>query len=256
MPADHATAATLLRRHGLPTDALRPVAAGTVNEVWTTAAHVLRVGPASDHAREARLALAALELGIRTARPVAWGEGYGVWERLPGRTAGEAGAVAPEAWRALLDDLARLHRTPLEPPPSAPQAPWRGRPQLVDRTQSGAGWSAEERERLRRALSREHPLRRPAFVHGDAFGANVLVDEAGGYLALLDWGCAGWASLEAEMARLEDEALAPARRRWEGRFDAALLWAMRLDLFLEAAERGRLSPVRVRSVLERCRAAG
>ena len=56
------TASDYLRRHDLPADALQRVGQGTVNQVWRTAEHVLRVGAAGDHAREARLALGALEL--------------------------------------------------------------------------------------------------------------------------------------------------------------------------------------------------
>ena len=69
-------------------------------------------------------------------------------------------------------------------------------------------------------------------------------------MALIDWGCAGWGSLESECARLEDDALELARHRWATRLDLSLLMQMRLDLLLEVATLGRLTFDPARSMLE------
>lgn len=236
--------AALLRRHGLPAEGLEPAPGATVQRVWRTRAHVIRLGPA-DHAREAGHARAALRAGVRTARPVAWGAGYGIWERLAGAPVGTA--APPGVWRALLEDLERLHARP----PGRPEAPaeWRGDLGLVARSRPAAGWSPAEERALRAALGRPRPPRPPLFVHGDAHGGNVLVAPGGSYGGLIDWGCAGRACLEAEAARLEDGALALARRRWAGRLDPGLLAAMRLELFLTVALAGRMPYRRVRAAL-------
>lgn len=241
----------VLELHGLPATGVRPVGGGNVNRVWVTEHHVVRLGAVTDHAREARLALAARAVGVTTPRPVAWGAAYGIWERLAGSPPAAGGVVAAGVWSALLDDLAVLHANPLEDVgDGAGRGWWRGRASLVEATQAEAAWTSGERQRLRSALGGGFAEPSPVLVHGDAYAGNVLVGDDGAYVALVDWGCAAWASLEAECARLEDEALELALARWAA-VDGALLWRMRLDLFLEVAWRGRMSFGRVRRLLER-----
>jgi aminoglycoside phosphotransferase (APT) family kinase protein len=244
------TPAEILGRHGLPSDHLEELSGGTVNRAWRTRSFVLRVGVA-DHAREARLAQAARARGMRTARPVAWCEGYSIWERLRGACASDFDSLPIGTWEALLDDLERLHAWPPEPRPATTPDQWRGKVGLVERTQEGAGWTQGERVALRRLLGQRLPIGNPFFIHGDAYAGNVMVDEFGAYLALVDWGCAGWGSLEGECARLEEDALELARRRWANRLDSALVERIRLDLFLEVASLGRLPFDRVRAQLDR-----
>lgn len=230
--------AELLTRHGLPTAGLEPMAGGLVNRAWRTARHVVRVGPNADHPREARLASAARALGVATPPAVAAGSGYSIWERWPGAPPSEPGRVPTATWNALLDDLDRVHAAPLEPRPADAPSSWRGRPAWVEASQPAARWSTAERQQLERLLAAERPLAHPAFVHGDAFAANVLVDADGGYVGIVDWGCAGWSSLEHEAARLEDAALDLARERWRRDLDIELVRALRVDLLLEVAARG------------------
>ncbi|MEJ2292811.1 MAG: aminoglycoside phosphotransferase family protein [Deinococcales bacterium] len=243
-------AADLLRRHGLPTVGLEPVAGGTVNRTWRTEGHVVRIGDAADHAREAALARHARRIGLATPRAVAHGASYSIWERLPGTSAAVFGPVPDATWDRLLDDLERLHRHPLEARPVDAPTTWRGRTEWVDRTQERACWTAAERSSLLRILDAERPLRHPAFVHGDAYGGNVLVDGKGCYVAVLDWGCAGWSALEAECARLEDPALVLALERWASDLDLSLVWAMRLELLLEVTHLGRADAGAVRRALD------
>lgn len=190
--------------------------------------------------------------GVRTPRPVAWEATYSIWDRVAGRTAASLGAVRGSTWNALLDDLELLHANPLEPRRVAAPTVWEGRMHLVESTQARAKWTQGELTAFRRILGSRQPLRNPAFVHGDAFARNVLVDEQGEYAALIDWGCAGWSSLETECARLEPDALELALRRWRGRLDMPLLLRIRLDFFLEVAALSRISFDEVRNVLEEC----
>ena len=102
---------------------------------------------------------------------------------------------------------------------------------------------------LRRALGTNRPLHHRAFVHGDAWADNVLVDNAAGYIGIIDWGCARWAVLEEEAARLETPALELALERWKRRLDLPLLYGLRLELLLTVALQGRGSPGYARRTL-------
>ncbi|RIH89529.1 Phosphotransferase enzyme family protein [Calidithermus terrae] len=249
--------AELLRRHGLcpagEACALTPARHGLVNRVFLGERYVVRIAknPLADHAREARLALAALKRGVRTARPLAWGQGYSIWERLPGHSLKEVGKARPELWDELLADLEKIHAGPLEPGPTPPRLWKSGDSSHAEATRAEAGWSAEELEFFRAALETPHPVR-PAYVHGDAFGENIVADEGGGYVGLIDWGCAGWQSLEYECSRLEEEALELALKRWPD-LDLELLWKARLDLFLLLARYGRLPFAEVRRMMQQVR---
>lgn len=220
-----------------------------MTEVWATKQHVVRLGVATDHAREAWLANSAIDAGVRTARAVAWGDGYSIWQRLPGKSVSESRCVSDSVWNELLDDLERLHRRPPEPRPCTAQKDERlhgiG---LIELSRERARWTKSEVESLTKLLGepRQHRL---VFVHGDAYAGNVLVDKQGSYVALIDWGCAGWGSLEAECARLEDGALEVAKQRWVDQLDLGLLELLRLDLLIEVLVRGRVGADAVREQL-------
>lgn len=243
--------AELRRQHGLPTTGLEPVAGGTVNRVWRTARHVVCLSPHVDHEREARLPQTARTLGIRTPRPVAWGSAYSIWELIPGHPAHSCEWVNVNVWLELLADLQVLHAHPLEPRPPRSEYQWRGRVKLVAATQDHAGWTGSERHALEHVLGVSRPLHHVAFIHGDAYARNVLVDDAGTYVALLDWGCARWSALEEECARLEDDALTLALERLGPSLDTGLMWAMRVDLLLEVTHRDRTDGQRLRGAIAR-----
>ncbi|CAM3675507.1 phosphotransferase [Deinococcus frigens] len=237
--------ATYFTRHGLSMAGLRRADTGFSNEVWLADTAVLRLGPGTDHAREAAVALGAHAAGVHTARPLFWGPGYSLWERLPGGMPTPA-QLTPRFWKAVLDDLERLHAAPPEMDSPRPSAWWVGEPGLAD----GAGWTPDERAALRRLLTTPYPLTAPVFVHGDAYRHNLLADARGNYAGLLDWGNAGWATLEHECAVLDN--LQSALDRWGERLDRGLLWRLRLELLLKVAGAGRISPDAVRAVLARC----
>ena len=239
---------TYLARHGLNAAGLRRAGAGFSNQVWLTDTAVLRVGSETDHGREAAVALGALAAGVRTARPLHWSGRYSVWERLPGRMPGPA-ELTPAFWDAVLDDLERLHAAPPEPYRRRPTEHWLEGEGLVSATQGVAGWSSAERVALRRVLCTPYPLTAPLFIHGDVYRHNLLADPQGRYAGLLDWGNAGWATLEHEGAVLDDPT--PALERFRGRLDPGLLWRVRLALLLRVMLAGRGDEGEVRGVLAR-----
>ena len=246
-PSMTASAAAHFTRHGLSAAGLRRAVTGFSNEVWLTETAVLRLGPHADHAREAAIALGALATGVRTARPLFWGSGYSLWQRLPGVMPTPA-QLTPTFWNAVLDDLERLHAAPPEPPDPRPPEWWVGDVRLV--AAGHASWTSAERNALERMLSTPYGLTAPVFVHGDVYRHNLLADPGGHYAGLLDWGNAGWATLEHECAVLDE--VEPALRRWAARIDPGLLWRLRLELLLRVVGAGRLPPQAVRETLARC----
>ena len=74
-----------------------------------------------------------------------------------------------------------------------------------------------------------------------------MVDN-GNFVGLIDWGNAGWGSLEAECSSLDTPALDLALKRWPT-LDKALLWKIRLNLSLEVVSYGRMPVSQVRAVL-------
>lgn len=240
----------LLGKHGFPARDLEPLQGGTVNEVWTTKQHVVRIGSATDHHREARLADAAVRVGVRSPNAVAWGEGYSIWPRLPGTSLQQARNVSRLVWQELLNDLERLHDQPLEPSPwSPPRNDTVGASRLIEQSNEHAQWTKLELDSLIGLLTLQRPQHKSAFIHGDAYAGNILVDERGAYLALIDWGCAGWASLEAECARLENDALEIAKRRWGDMLNVGLLELLRLEFLLQILIQGRVGTGAVREQL-------
>lgn len=245
-PTPESSPAHLLVRHGLDPEGLSPVTGGTVNRVWQTAEVILRVSPRGRHAYEARVALGARAAGVRTPCPLAWGRGYSLWERWPGK---RPAVVTPAAWEAVLDDLEKLQaRPPLGRPRRPAPTRWQGEGSLVERTRTQGKWTAVEQAELGRRLGPLPLCRPPVFVHGDVYSANLLVGPGGEYLGLLDWGNAGWAPLEAEVCPMDDPA--PALARWGESLDRALLAGLRLELFLKIVLAGRLPPGVIRALLE------
>ncbi len=247
--------------HDLTVRGLQRAATGLSNTVWLTDEYVLRVSRSqqTSHRKEASLALHALTLGIRTARPLFWAEDYSIWQRVNG-----SNATPPQprhVWNALLEDLELWHVNPPFPAPGL--VDWVQPPFPHDRSPSAPGiWEADprllhsdfamqleptERDRIA-TLFKPRPLERLHFLHGDAFSANIIVD-AGQYAGLIDWGNAQWHAKEREYAWLEDDALEIALTRYD--FDLELLYALRLELLLFVGSLGRVTLGDVRRVLER-----
>ena len=247
--------------HTLEVRGLEQVNVGFNNAVWLTDDYALRVSRSDqvDHAFEARLALHALALGIRTSKPLFWAERYSIWQRIAGD---HATPPQPKSvWDALLIDLETWHANPPFQP--ARLEDWVQKPFPHDRLPSAPGfWEADPRllhsdfaMRLEanqiariKALFKPRPLERLYFLHGDVFASNIIVRD-GRYAALIDWGNAQWHAKEREYAWLEDDALEIALTRYD--FDLELLYGLRLELLLFVGSFGRATLADVRRVLER-----
>jgi aminoglycoside phosphotransferase (APT) family kinase protein len=195
--------------------AWQPLAStGIANWIYATEDVVLRV--ATDHrdgvpdARtESVAAPAAYAAGILTPRLIAFDDSrtlvdrpFSLWERIHGGTLGEItlpDEARSAAWRAVGRELARLHRLVtacpdphgyLDVPGEYPDVEW-FLAALVDGGRLGAG-IASDLEVACRELDEVPPAPDVAFTHGDAHAMNIMCDEDGRLLALIDWGDAGW----------------------------------------------------------------
>ncbi len=234
--------ASLLQQHGL-FDVLEP-AVSLANTVFIGQKFVVRIAKHehADHAREAKIALHALELGIRTAKPLFWAKNYSIYQRLDGSS---ATPNAPKAvWLEMLHDLTRFHACPFEPR-TAESMYWDGGLHLLDSTFAAALSPAELR--LARVALQPHTSSNLVFAHADAWSSNVIVSN-NQYVGLIDWGNASWQPLEREIGWLEDAALALALEQFE--LNLPQLYARRLELMIWVGMNGRATIKDVRCVLE------
>jgi aminoglycoside phosphotransferase len=240
----------IFERHKLKFKTFEPAGAGYDNHVFMSDDYVLRVSRSTvfaDHAREARLAQAALKLGVKTAPCVAFGQDYSIWKRLPGVRSNRRTSPL-QLWEELLTDLEKLHAAPLEAAPENPPVEWISHEVWIERTQNLAHWSAFERKTLEKILISKHPISQNSFIHGDAWQDNVLEFE-GGYAGLIDWTGAGWSSLEFECSRLEQPALDLALLRWKQKIDLELVFKMRLELLLRVGTLRQVDWAAVREIM-------
>ncbi len=240
----------IFERHKLKFKTFEPAGAGYDNHVFMSEDYVLRISRNTvfaDHAREARLAKAALKLGVTTAACVAFGQDYSIWKRLPGVRSNRN--TSPKIlWQSLLNDLEKLHANPLEVAPENLSEEWVSHEVWIERTQNLAAWSGVERKKLESILIAKHPITQHLFIHGDAWQDNVLEFE-GCYAGLIDWTGAGWSSLEFECSRLEQPALDLALLRWKSDFDVELMFKMRLELLLRVGTLRQVDWAVVREIM-------
>ena len=238
--AEPPTAAEVFRDFGLEPEPVVRETEGQTNRVFVTERFVVRVAKADyaqylDHGRECRIALAMLEAGVRTARPVAWSRSRSVLERVPGRVIERGERASDAVWGELLDDLERVWANPAEPEPAL--EPWLRDGGVLEQRSVIEGLTPTERDAIRAIITKPRPVQHPCFIHGDAFSTNVVV-HGGAYAALLDWGWSGWHPLEHEFAMLAPDAFALAMARHRDRLDLPLLGAIRLNIALEVASYG------------------
>ena len=212
--------------------------------------YVLRVSRSNsyaNHAREAKLATAAIKLGVKTAHCIAFEQDYSIWERLNGIRSNRD-TSPKKLWEALLDDLEKLHTHPLEVAPKDLPIEWVSHEVWIERTQNAANWSTTERKTLERILTSKHSISSNSFIHGDAWQDNVL-EHDGAYAGLIDWTGAGWSSLEFECSRLENPALEIGLKRWKSKLDVELVWKMRLELLLRVGTMRHVEWAAVREIV-------
>ncbi len=232
----------LLKQHGF-FDTLEP-AVSLANTVFVGKQYVVRIAKHehTDHAREARIALHALELGIRTAKPLAWAKNYSIYQRLIGSS---ADPDTPKAvWLELLLDLKRFHAHPFEPR-TLETIYWDGGLHLLESIFASSLSPAEMQ--MAREMLQPHTSSHLVFAHSDAWSSNIIVAN-NKYVGLIDWGNAAWQPLEREIAWLEDAALALALKQFD--LNLPQLRAYRLEILLLAGMNGRGTIEGVRHILE------
>ncbi len=207
----------LAERHGLGTPSyVRLPEVGIFNAVYRLGDDLILRVPRHHPAfiaaarTEAIAAPAAHAAGVRTPRLIAFDDAldllpvpYLIYERVHGETLGlldlDPGAT-PQAWRELGRDLARLHTRVRADGPAgqlaAPEELPDPRPWPDELAGDGyitaveARWLSAWLERLAPAVDAPVP---PHFRHGDVQATNMMVRPGSlDYLALLDWGSAGW----------------------------------------------------------------
>jgi len=162
--------------------------------------------------REARAIPAARAAGVQTPQIIVFDDSldllpvpYLITERIHGKALGHLDrdpAIAADAWREVGRNLAWLHRGVTEGGPAGDLASLSGPggeyPRDLAAERARDGWfSSIEATWLINWLDRLAPLAAPPsrkrFIHGDVQATNVMVDPTNRrFLALIDWGCAGW----------------------------------------------------------------
>jgi aminoglycoside phosphotransferase (APT) family kinase protein len=212
-------------------------ATGVANTIYATKDVVLRVATdhpdgVSDARTESVAAPVALAAGIRTPRLLAFDDTrslvdrpYSLWERVHG---GTLGLVAPDgrdvlsAWAEVGRELARLHaRVEVCPDPNG----WLEVTEEADEFDAArftpvlATLAADVAHRIERWLALLQPLivgpRARRFVHNDVHPMNVMCDARREYLALIDWGDAGWGDPALDFSDLPTEVVVTVFEAYE-----------------------------------------
>jgi aminoglycoside phosphotransferase (APT) family kinase protein len=214
-------------RHGLPRGPFgRLPSTGIINTIYTVGDDVLLRIPKNvpeglrDTYTESVAVPVAVAAGVATPPLLSFDDDrdvvdvpFGVYERVHAPD----GEPTAEGWRALGRDLARLHAVA----PSAVADP-HGRLdqpgrwcQVEQVLASLPHLDAEDRSLLAAALDRLEPAvqvweatGRRCFLHNDVKDSNLLVRE-GDYVAIIDWGDAGWGDPTIDL-----RTLPPSAREW------------------------------------------
>jgi aminoglycoside phosphotransferase (APT) family kinase protein len=222
--------AAFAEAHGVGGRAIAPMrATGIANDIWALGDDmVMRVGRDSEEAwsdaRTETIAVpAARRAGVQTPELVVFDLSQSivdapvtVYRRVHGDTLGlvlDRRTDWSAALRGIGRDLARLHLevTSVDDPDS-----WLDQPDTEDARKwfeacARAGLVGAERRLVERWIDRLEPAAharvQPRFLHNDVHALNVMVDPAGDYLALLDWGDAGWGDPAIEFATLAVDRL-------------------------------------------------
>lgn len=220
-------------------------ATGVANRVYATRDVVLRV--ATDHpdgfpdARtESVAAPAAYAAGIPTPRLIAFDDSralverpFSFWERVRGETLGLLSlppARLADAWRQVGRLLFRLHERVRECPDPDGYLDTPGRePDLqkpLSRLAEAGRLDRATAEAVARLIDELTPHVAagvaPRFLHNDVHDMNVMCSQAGGLLAIIDWGDAGWGDPTLEFAAIPLDAIPYALEGYESDAQGAL----------------------------------
>lgn len=252
----------ILAKHGIQGPWEQLPSTGVANWIYATTDVVLRV--ATDHpdgipdARtESVAAPVAHAAGILTPRLLAFDDSralvnrpFSLWERVHGATVGGitlSNEKRSAVWRAVGRELARLHCLVtvcpdpdgyLDGPGDYPNVEW-FLAALVDAGRLEAG-VANDLKAACREFNEALPHPNDAFTHGDAHAMNIMCDEDGRLLALIDWGDAGWSDPMHDFSSMPLDVIPSAVAGYEAET------GQRLD----AASRARLTRAKLISALD------
>lgn len=225
---------------------------GIANWIYATDDVVLRVATnhpdgVPDARTESVAAPAAHAAGILTPRMIAFDDSltlvnrpFSLWERVHGATLGKI-SLSNEAqstvWRAIGRELARVHGLVTSCPDPQGYLDTPGDEPDTDRllatlvadgrldvgTARDIGAACGELEGAARAVN-------VAFTHGDVHRMNVMCDESGRLLAIIDWGDAGWNNPMTDFASMPLEAIPSAVSGYEAEIGETLNSAARARL--------------------------
>lgn len=234
-----------LLQHSLVATNLELVGKRSFNEVYISNQYALKISRPEtrdwiSHPREAQMALSAIERGIRTPKPIAWGDDYSIWEKVNGETIHNK-QVSESFLYDLLDTLELIHNNPFEPIPNNFEGEWMGDESNVEYARNISDFSAQEIKVIEGALLQPSKYGKPVFIHGDVYADNIFSNLQGEFVAIIDWGNAGWHSLERECAFMDQNIFEASVNRWKDSMDLGLLWKMHVNLLLEILPRGVIS---------------
>ena len=258
---DHEVLVAICERHSLPPGPFgRLPSTGIINAIITIGDDLVLRLPKDvpegwrDTLTESVAVPAAVAAGVRTPRLVAFDEAcdlldvpYGIYERVH---APDGEPTTADGWRDLGRDLARLHEGVVSCPDPLGRLDTPGRwcdaEEVVSSFPDLDGGDRARLGTVLRALEpavqhwEAHGTRR--FIHNDVKDSNLLVRD-GGYVAIIDWGDAGWGDPTIDFRTLGPEATAAVLEGYrevrtpddEDTFAARLRWdqigaaARRLD---------------------------
>jgi aminoglycoside phosphotransferase (APT) family kinase protein len=267
----------ILAAHGIRGPWARLPTTGLANRVYATRDVVLRI--ATDHpdaipdARTESIAAPVAHIaGVRTPRLIAFDDSRAIidrplslWERIRGETLGLAKLDRRQhecVWHEVGRELDLLHsnvhacadpRGYLDTPGYEPNlAPTVAR--LVD----AGRVSAKDAADIEHVLLELAPFvfdadQSRCFVHNDLHEMNVMCTSAGGLLAIIDWGDAGWGDPALDFAAIPLDAIPAALEGYgpDGRarlglaYKARIVWTKLHDAMDDALEQpGRSIPLR------------
>lgn len=139
---------------------------------------------------------------------------YLILERLHGETWAESGIIDRRAYESLGEILVTLHqiRPDVVRDTAAIPGPFTFSPDEVVQELRDAGeigtaqadWLLGQFERL---LPHDRPQPELVLVHRDVTSSNVIMDQHGSAVALIDWGCAEWGMPARDLVGLPIQAL-------------------------------------------------
>lgn len=205
----------ILAAHGMKGPWKRLTATGLANRIYATKDLVIRVAREHDEAlRDARTesiaAPVAYAAGLVTPRMLVFDESgeiferpYSIWERVHGETLGLISAdphSMPNTWRQIGYQMALLHNSvkPFEDSKNYLHTPTRALKLdlLLDELVTSEDLGLEIAEQVFKLIAELHLAvleeSKTCFLHSDVKDMNIMCTHNDEFLALIDWGDAGW----------------------------------------------------------------